>query len=169
MRFLYHKLTSKYWWRRQIYQLQHLSYIWFIIAFICIFCLITIEPNLFTNEYSRILIDQDVSWNNVDELLKIKDQVNYQEKKTFFHFFLILFFFFRFFSMIHYQIGLKLFNMEIINNNLHLLFLLYFIQQYFAKKNFVHIQLNVFLVNLVHQKIVVNGHVIIQNIVKLMH
>ncbi len=71
--------------------------------------------------------------------------------------------------MILYQTTLKLLNMEMTNENSHLLSSLFFIPQFFVIKNFVHFPSIVFLVNLVHREIVVNGHVIIQNIVKLMH
>jgi hypothetical protein len=75
MRFSYNKSPVRLWWRRQVFRLRQLSSIWLVLIIICILCLITITPNPFSAQYSRIPIDQDVHWNNVDELLKVKDQV----------------------------------------------------------------------------------------------
>jgi hypothetical protein len=75
MRFSYYKSYVRLWWRRQVFHLRQLSSIWFFLAFICILCLITIEPNPFSSQYSPIPIDQDVYWNNVNELLTVKEQV----------------------------------------------------------------------------------------------
>jgi hypothetical protein len=75
MRFSYHKSPVRLWWRRQVFRFRQLSPIWLVLVFICILCLISIGPNPFSAQYSRIPIDQDVYWNNVNELLKVKDQV----------------------------------------------------------------------------------------------
>ena len=78
MHFSYHKKSSiRLWWRRQLFRFQRLSFIWFIGAFICILFLIIISPNPFSSQYSRIHINQNVEWDNVQELLQLKEQVNY--------------------------------------------------------------------------------------------
>jgi len=77
------------WWRRQTYRLRQLSVTWFFLTLICTLFLIISVPNPFSAEYSRLPIDQDAHWDNVNELLTIKERVcflifdNKQKQKNF--------------------------------------------------------------------------------------
>ncbi len=75
MHFSYHKSPIKLWWRRQVFRLRRFSPIWFILTIISILFLLIFVPNPFSARYTRIPRNQDVEWNNVNEILQIKEQV----------------------------------------------------------------------------------------------
>jgi hypothetical protein len=71
-----HKSPMRLWWRRQAFYLRQWSSIKLILVFICILSLIIIIiSNLFSAQYNQLSINQDAHWNNIDELLKIKEEV----------------------------------------------------------------------------------------------
>jgi hypothetical protein len=77
MDFWHHKSPIRLWWRRQTFRLRQMSPIKLIFIFICILSLIIILPNPFSSQYQPLPINQDAHWNNIDELLKFKEQVSH--------------------------------------------------------------------------------------------
>jgi len=75
----YHKSPIRLWWRRQIFYFRRLSPIWLIGVSICILFLIIIAVKPFSSQYSRITINQNIQWDNINEILQIKEQVNHRK------------------------------------------------------------------------------------------
>lgn len=71
------KSFIRLWWRRQLFWLRHLSPLWLFISLIVILNTVFVVPNPFSAEYSRIPLDQDVLWDNVNEILEAKEQVRH--------------------------------------------------------------------------------------------
>ncbi|CAM4752293.1 unnamed protein product [Rotaria magnacalcarata] len=75
MLFSHPKSSIRLMWRRQIFRLRRISPIWFVIVVTCVLFLIIHVPNPFSARYNRIPIDQDVQWNNVREILELKEDI----------------------------------------------------------------------------------------------
>ncbi|UJR37457.1 hypothetical protein I4U23_030160 [Adineta vaga] len=71
MYYSYHTLPIRIWWCRQLFRILRLSVLWFICILICII----LTPNLFSSQYNRISIDDDVQWDGIKEILQIKEQI----------------------------------------------------------------------------------------------
>jgi hypothetical protein len=76
MRSSYLQPSVRLWWRRQVFYLRRLPFKWFVLVLICILLLITNVPNPFSSKYTRISIIQDEQWDNINELIQIKEQVD---------------------------------------------------------------------------------------------
>jgi hypothetical protein len=83
----YHKSPLRLWWRRQIFHFRRLSPIWLLGISICILFIILIVLKPFSSQYRRTAINQNVQWDNINEILQIKEQVNRQEILIFENFF----------------------------------------------------------------------------------
>jgi hypothetical protein len=67
--------SFRLWWRRQSFYFRRLPCKWVVFLCICVLYSLTIIPNPFSSEYTRISINQDVEWNSISEILQAKETV----------------------------------------------------------------------------------------------
>ncbi|CAF0783482.1 unnamed protein product [Adineta ricciae] len=67
----YHKLYIRFRWCRQSVRLLRISILWLICTLICII----LAPSLFSSQYNRISINDNVQWDGISEILHLKDQI----------------------------------------------------------------------------------------------
>ena len=75
MRLLFYKSSLRLWWRRRIFYLRQRSPAWLVLVLMVILVMCILVPNPFSARYVRRALNQDVQWQNILELLQVKERV----------------------------------------------------------------------------------------------
>ena len=154
-------MRFRLWWRRRIFYLRQRSPLWIVVLLMCLLLVCLLVPNPFSARYKPRALNQDVQWQNIHELLQVKEQVGVAVlvKNVFWRTRGGFFSCSRFLTISYYRRTSKWSNQVPKSYRHHPLSSLFSILLFSTRRNFAPCQPIVFSVHRVQWKIAVNGRV----------